>query len=94
MTTIAAPTGRPPRASRAATVASRALLIAANAAAVAALLAPMIAGADPAAGREAAHATDGPILLALAVPALLAVALGEASGKRLDAKGIALLGVL
>lgn len=66
------------------------LLIAANLAAVAALLAPMIAGADP----GAPHAGDAPLLLALTVPALLAVVMGETTGRRLDAKGVALLGVL
>lgn len=94
MTIAAARTRDPVVSPRTAVIVSRALLIAANVAAVAALLAPMIAGADPAASREAAHASDAPILLALSVPALLAVVVAEATGRRLDAKGVALLGVL
>lgn len=66
------------------------LLIAANLGAVAALLAPMIAGAEP----GAPHQSDAPLLLALTVPALLAVVMGETTERRLDAKGVALLGVL
>lgn len=58
---------------------------------VAALIAPMIV---PASSGGVAHSTDAPILLALIVPALLAVGFAEVSRGRLDAKGIALLGVL
>lgn len=91
MTVLAARTRRVAASPRTVAAASRALLIAANAAAIVALFAPLIAGARPG---GVAHETDAPILLALSVPALLAVTLGEAGSRRLDAKGIALLGVL
>lgn len=48
----------------------------------------------PRSGEASARAADAPWLLALLVPALVAVALVEASRGGLDAKGLALLGVL
>ena len=72
---------------------SRALLVATNVAGAATLVAPMLSrhGVGP---ETVAHSSDAPVLVALAVPALLAIAVGEIAGGRLDSKGVALLGVL
>lgn len=69
----------------------RALLTLVHLAGIATLFVPFITS-----GRKAgvAHAGDAPILVALLIPALLAVAVGEIAAKRLDSKTIALLGVL
>ena len=72
----------------------RALLFVVHAAGVAALIAPLFAGADPRRSSGTPHAGDAPLLLALLVPILLAVAVGEVAGKRIDSKDIALMGVL
>lgn len=91
---VAARAGRSDLAAGPARVWSRALLALVHVAGFATLLAPLVAGVAPGAGEGAAHASDAPILVALMVPALLAVAVGEVAGRRLDAKGVALLGVL
>jgi energy-coupling factor transport system substrate-specific component len=72
---------------------SRSLLAAVHLAGVGALLAPFFV--PHATGTEGvAHASDAPVLLALLLPALLAMAVAEVARGRLDSKGIALLGVL
>jgi energy-coupling factor transport system substrate-specific component len=52
---------------------------------------PLLAGADSA---LVAHATDAPWLFAALLPLVLAVVLAEVADGGLDAKGVALLGVL
>ncbi len=50
--------------------------------------------AQPAGAVDAAHASDAPWLMALLVPLLLALILAEVADGSLDAKGVAVLGVL
>jgi energy-coupling factor transport system substrate-specific component len=64
-----------------------------NLAGVLAFALPFLAGSTSA-PEHSARAADAPWLLALLVPLLLAVAIAQASGGQLDARGIALLGVL
>jgi energy-coupling factor transport system substrate-specific component len=65
-----------------------------NLAGLAAFSLPFIYARPPAEGETVARTSDAPWLLALLVPLLLAAALSETATGRLDAKAIALLGVL
>lgn len=65
-----------------------------NLAGLAAFSLPFIYARPPAEGEAVARTSDAPWLLALLVPLLLAAALSETATGRLDAKAIALLGVL
>lgn len=64
-----------------------------NLAGLVAFALPFILNSQPA-SEPGARAADAPWLLALLVPLLLGVAIAEASTGRLDAKAVALLGVL
>ncbi len=70
------------------------LQIAVHCAGVGALIVPLLIPASSPVPVGQAHAGDAPILLALLMPLLIALAVGQVSSRRLDAKGIALLGVL
>lgn len=72
----------------------RGLLALVHLAGVGALLAPFFIPHATAGEGRLAHAADAPVLTALLLPALLAIAVSEGSRGRLDAKAIALLGVL
>jgi energy-coupling factor transport system substrate-specific component len=65
-----------------------------NIAGVVAFALPFLMEATPSQQEAAARSGDAPWLLALLAPLLIAVALTEAARRRLDAKSIALLGVL
>lgn len=67
--------------------------LAVNLAGVLAFAAPFLVAAGPE-GEAGARSGDAPWLLALLVPLTIAVAITEAGGARMDAKRIALLGVL
>lgn len=67
--------------------------LAANLAGVAAFAAPFLQAAAPAAGSDA-RAGDAPWFLAVLTPLLLGVAVAEAAGGRMDARRVALLGLL
>lgn len=69
-------------------------LLLVNVAGLLAFAAPFLLASRPAASVAEARAGDAPWLLALLVPLVIAVAIAEASAGRLDAKAIALLGVL
>lgn len=72
---------------------SRAVLVLASAIGVVAFVWPVLAR-PPADGVDMAHASDAPFLFALVLPLLLAVLLTELSEGALDAKAVAVLGVL
>lgn len=69
-------------------------LILVNLAGVMAFAFPFFLAARPSESEALARSGDAPWLLALLVPLLIGVAVAEASAGRLDAKSVALLGVL
>jgi energy-coupling factor transport system substrate-specific component len=71
--------------------ASKAAIALASAIGLVSFLWPLIAAPDSAA---VAHATDAPLLFAVVVPVLLIVVLAQVSEGGMDAKAIAMLGVL
>lgn len=71
--------------------ASKAAIALASAIGLVAFLWPLVASPDSAA---VAHATDAPLLFAIVVPVLLIVVLAQVSEGGMDAKAIAMLGVL
>lgn len=70
------------------------LLAVVNVLGAGAFLFPFLTPAEPGTGDPIAHASDAPVLFALLAPLLLAVAVAEIRGGRLDARRVALLGVL
>lgn len=79
------------RANRALSVA---LLAAVNLVGAAAFLFPFFLPAARSGGDALAHASDAPVLFAVFAPLMLAVAVAEVRAGRLDARQVALLGVL
>lgn len=77
---------------RGARATSAGLLVAANVLGACAFLYPFLLGA--AGGETSAHASDAPYLFAVLTPLLLGVAVAEVRSGRLDARHVALLGVL
>ncbi|MHB8512076.1 MAG: ECF transporter S component [Actinomycetota bacterium] len=72
----------------------RTVLVLVHLAGVATFIAPLVMGVAPRSGSGVGHTSDAPWILLLLVPVLLAIAIGELTSKRMDAKTIALLGVL
>ncbi|MGH2812687.1 MAG: ECF transporter S component, partial [Actinomycetota bacterium] len=79
---------------RRAPLASGAAFALINLAGLAAFALPFVYARSPSEGEAAARSSDAPWLLALLVPLLLAAALADNAAGKLDAKKIALLGVL
>lgn len=73
---------------------SRLPFAAVNLAGIIAFTYPFLLASPADAGEGSARSAEAPWLIALLVPLLLTVAISSAAGGRLDAKGIALLGVL
>ncbi|MFA5889728.1 MAG: ECF transporter S component [Actinomycetota bacterium] len=80
--------------SRATSVAAAALTFATHALGVAAFMYPFFLGPVTAANRTMSHASEAPVLFSVFGVLLIAVAVTEARAGRMDAKQIALLGVL
>lgn len=72
---------------------ARLVLVAASALALLAFVWPLIVPA-PSAGAQAGHGLDAPAVFVLVLPALLVVMLAELSSGGIDAKALAMLGVL
>ena len=93
MTTTLAPVTRPPKAVHAVTGGARTtiMLALASTVGVMAFAWPLLASPD---STLVAHSNDAPWLFAALLPLVLAVVLAQVSDGGLDAKGVALLGVL
>jgi energy-coupling factor transport system substrate-specific component len=92
-TTVSAPTQPAARTPRAVRLGLKSLLaiVLASAVGIIAFIWPLVASPDSSA---VAHANDAPVLFAIVVPVLLLVVLAQVNDGGMDAKSIAMLGVL